>query len=1288
MANYSEKIKELMRDLSATLTGSNDYKADGPLSPSDFNFGHLDSYDNDNIDGAAASNVQIDIDKTSKDIVSYWNESVQALIDKHKNAIIGLSEGQDAGYSFIDSPYVNPNINKDNETYDSVRTDEIIDVLKNKENLDYTIRELTSYATRLLMPQYERRVEIEDLNRNFWVIGQNLTLLNESNSLLESVISEIVDLWENTYRIWQCILYFAGALDGIETEISQLSAQAAKVRVQLAYGQIFGAVPNAYIEPAVIDRLYKKEGDEFILNNGKLQLTETFLFKKGDEKYFGLIPLLEKEEILYHDRDMSINKGWVLTLPYNKGLLKSILDSLTEKELEDKFINNPLGLIKIDRKFGNRSIKDILSEVKARNYCLVTTLLKNESSLIDNLTILKAPYLSFLQFFRDILLHEEFEDSLEEILTAAESSLEITGVRATYLPSLNFTTKRNWNLTDAIPYNIIETIKYIQTTRPEIFNNTIFAAFDAEEVLAKATVEDFILYLKSFENKFYGDLLSEFYNIYKNLYLSFGGQLTEEDEEIFPYFFEDKLSWVITENISGLTKFKNLVTEYNKVNSIDEVGTVVYCPTKYLFASNKGYFDDNNLINYITINDNKYKIFISEDDLNSIPQHIFHFKWDLICNELLNATFGKNKFKVYTDNGYIPSMNANVDNPADRLKYQAIQVLPKCGYFEEEAIDAFSNSYLSPWKPGYGILFDFVHEPTGNGVRILNGEIQSFTSNLHHDPDVFPRTYGIDILGGARKWHNTYNIDIQTRFSNVANQKYQDFVRYCKPYPSLSCLLHDRAVNGESNHINALNNPEYYLSYSSPLKDIYVENEGWTYQDYIQIIDGFIGFDTLISYPIGVQNPSIPNIDYDVEVKPTLKGELGRKYELIINKQRRFNDDEIFYFGPVYSSAKQYTLSSTDLVNSNYPNTDNEGKTLWNNHNEINNPSILISYLSSDADSQQLSLSTSKDTTNNNWKRTLNPTITLNSANAYTVRIGDFYPEDVTFENLTKINDGVSIYDKETYGINAYCCLESNSIEAAAEEYTKGIRFISYVNEENEEIKMSELTPLRMEEIGKKVIAQNIGTEILPPAIAFTKMGVNFWKGVNGSQWSRGQVCHLFYIDSNREIHTLAYLNRIDGYWDGPQTEVGDCFSLDKNQSKWRHLIISAHELYEKNTDGRKIIYGSGRINWADKNIKGTAKEVGNDPYCIQRGLTTEKNGVQERIVAYCNFYVDEDGSFKTWNKDNTFEQQSEFNEKYRPVKGTNPTDKLIYTKDLIFNEYIFSSEDYSIFNTNYSFEI
>ena len=164
-----------------------------------------------------------------------WNESVNKLIDIYKNKIVnnngtwtvnGVEFNADdilkgnAGKSFENTPWVHKNLNVDNQTYDDVRgTDKIISVLNNRIKMQFTHSQdndnpLSKYI-RLLMPQYTRRVEVEDLNRNFWVIGQTITALSAYlfdddspiKEMLKYLTSETTQLWENLIYLWTQVLF-------------------------------------------------------------------------------------------------------------------------------------------------------------------------------------------------------------------------------------------------------------------------------------------------------------------------------------------------------------------------------------------------------------------------------------------------------------------------------------------------------------------------------------------------------------------------------------------------------------------------------------------------------------------------------------------------------------------------------------------------------------------------------------------------------------------------------------------------------------------------------------------------------------------------------------------------------------------------------------------------------------------------------------------------------------------------------------------------------------------------
>lgn len=172
---------------------------------------------------------------------SFWNESLYKLIEFFVNNIVNTEnktlipldgeehsitvdtlKNADAGNNFPEdrgetTQWVIPWWNVDNQNYDEVRKcDEVLDILVNCKKMQYTNRpysEGDSYLKkwiRLLMPQYGRRVEVEDLDRNFWVIAQTIAaisayLFNEDSPLpkmFEGLLRETTEIWENIIYLW------------------------------------------------------------------------------------------------------------------------------------------------------------------------------------------------------------------------------------------------------------------------------------------------------------------------------------------------------------------------------------------------------------------------------------------------------------------------------------------------------------------------------------------------------------------------------------------------------------------------------------------------------------------------------------------------------------------------------------------------------------------------------------------------------------------------------------------------------------------------------------------------------------------------------------------------------------------------------------------------------------------------------------------------------------------------------------------------------------------------------
>ena len=160
----------------------------------------------------------------------HWNESFNELINLYKKYFLDnadIAKGTEgtiddiryanAGNSFLREPWVRPWRNQNTQigedhkrSYSDVRgNDKIERVLQDEKFIQFTRQTFWKYMN-LLMPEYERSVEVEDLNRNFWVIGQVLTLIynflfapdNPISQIFDNMLDEICQLWENLLYLW------------------------------------------------------------------------------------------------------------------------------------------------------------------------------------------------------------------------------------------------------------------------------------------------------------------------------------------------------------------------------------------------------------------------------------------------------------------------------------------------------------------------------------------------------------------------------------------------------------------------------------------------------------------------------------------------------------------------------------------------------------------------------------------------------------------------------------------------------------------------------------------------------------------------------------------------------------------------------------------------------------------------------------------------------------------------------------------------------------------------------
>ena len=259
------------------------------------------------ISGKPNEGIDFDFDIEGKEwpagMNDYWNSSVRSLFNSIQNLTnnnqaflnnqVSLDDlkHSDAGLSFESDPYVRPNKNIDAVTYLSVRSiDKVISILKNEVNMQFTRTQNGGTVDRdewirLLMPENIRRVYVEDLNRNFWVIGQTLAAVceylygNSIRGIFEGLLKEIVGLWDNTLTLW-VILYMLINKTCYDVRVITLPIPSSSIYNETKYDN-FGYEDNFI-------------SSEVDTQTGIIKRLE-YLWKRMPDTYLVIIPYRRKE---------------------------------------------------------------------------------------------------------------------------------------------------------------------------------------------------------------------------------------------------------------------------------------------------------------------------------------------------------------------------------------------------------------------------------------------------------------------------------------------------------------------------------------------------------------------------------------------------------------------------------------------------------------------------------------------------------------------------------------------------------------------------------------------------------------------------------------------------------------------------------------------------------------------------------------------------------------------------------------------------------------------------------
>ena len=460
---------------------------------------------------------------------NYWNSSVKDFYNALKNIIPTDwddtdKEGHDAGYSFSNNPYVNPNVNKNKENYYDVRgNDKIVSVLKNKQHLDYTIgndeikqiaADIKEYMTRLLMPQYKRRVEIEDLNRDFWVIGQNLTALNEvilkiGNEFLNLLIAELCGLWDNIYRLWQVLFY-------IEDSIEEM-ASGEKIRIMMEYG--YGDLEDTTNKSSVV-------------------------FTKKNAYKYGILPYISKKKI---------NSAYVAFVQYNKRLWNLPQNNA---DLLKEFTGNS-SLIKLEKKT-NRKLLEVFNYIKSKNFVLLA---KGDKDCFSSIASAEDPIATVLDFYRDFIVLANNADKQK----ALNIIIKDTSVwkQAGYLKNIDFNTKNSATEITENVRNSFRIVKGLITNKH--FNTSIF--FDKVINCQSTAITQLI---SDISNPF-DDLIKDFYNLFSDCQdlINFKGYSKDPDFNDPNSTSETPRKYTVPSEES-INDFNKQLDEYTKANALEK----------------------------------------------------------------------------------------------------------------------------------------------------------------------------------------------------------------------------------------------------------------------------------------------------------------------------------------------------------------------------------------------------------------------------------------------------------------------------------------------------------------------------------------------------------------------------------------------------------------------------------------------------------------------------------------------------------------------------------------------
>lgn len=897
------------------------------------------------------------------DARGYWNSSVKGLYDKYnKLDDDGRKIGEitvedikdaDAGYDFAGAPWVRPEKNLEGKTYSQERdSDKLEEVLNDSKQLQFTASETAEYI-RLIMPKYTRRVEIEDLDRNFWVIGQVLAALSKMlldpdsllNQILKQIISEIVQLWDNTYRIWQAIKAVGDKITDLNQVVLNAYKGASKVGVVFLYQDsnnssgtnVFGRDLGNTL-PAENDYVSIKQ-----LSDGSYVAIakRSAIITPDNISRMGLLPYVRKTTLPMGD---GANNCYLYYLPYNKVLADSVIkkrDDETEDECEDRLEllfstkysgGQPLA---VDKKNSPQTYQEILKEIRGLNFTLISPNL-SKINAFEKTSFYKDTYvLSILQRARNVLFLKAKKTNYEDAILDGHSIDYWSNCLANMTFDESLATNDRFaadkyfvdeNFNDSHSSLFFDYLKK-QHPSDESFYETLKGnvnALGAYLVKAKYTDEDG--YYKNFLITDYQAMINLFRIIISIADRAVGGA-NPYTPQITPLLSKPDLPLYEVEDAMPAAS-KTFSENFKKITTFDDISInneLIVIDPSYLIPLDSKIVFNNTLVPIVFDGDEE-------------AQQRVDVAWDIVSNKLRDTSFKKFSGDYYTAETLnqtdvkteIPSYSEM--NTGDTNQNMSVRSKMECGWLgvgRED--DGWGTNYLYPSDDIYSAqnLFGYwcqFHGDNNNAPMLPKSHIRSFYFNEYGANTVNNTTYR-----GKQPGHfytlTSYNLDITIPVEytdNGQDAKYGNLAHFGIPYPSVKSVAVNKSLGNLDQRIESANNTDqlFYI-----LKGYNDNTYNWSSEPNV-MIDGFLGHLSSSGYPnqnIPTQTIGKDNQKFDVSKAvltsgyslPITASEEKRAAAYVNRKVAGSSADEQVpgYVGPNALNKRSYAILSSDIVN-------------------------------------------------------------------------------------------------------------------------------------------------------------------------------------------------------------------------------------------------------------------------------------------------------------------------------------------------------------------------------------